>query len=77
MGIRKEARGVGGIFFDDLDAGTAGYDVEQVGPFLVAVLRWSAQLQSVRGQVEHTGVSVAVFCWSFRWPPCCGCWSSN
>jgi len=26
---RKEHRGVGGIFFDDLDAATESYDVEQ------------------------------------------------
>ena len=27
----QEHRGVGGLFFDDVDAATAGYDVEQVG----------------------------------------------
>jgi coproporphyrinogen III oxidase len=29
---RKEHRGVGGLFFDDLDAAEASYDVEEVCP---------------------------------------------
>jgi coproporphyrinogen III oxidase len=36
---RGEARGVGGIFFDDLDAGTAHTDQEQIFTFVQSCLR--------------------------------------
>jgi coproporphyrinogen III oxidase len=36
---RREARGVGGIFFDDLDAGTAHADQEQIFAFVQSCLR--------------------------------------